>query len=295
LYDVLVNFAKVAAPVLPFVTEHLYQVLVRPVDPTAPASIHHTDYPVSDASLIDAELEADMAVVRAVVTMGHSLRKHHELRVRQPLPSVTVATRDATARDAVETHRDLIVEELNVRAVLVDDDDAAVVELAAKANFRLLGRRLGARTRAVAEAIEALDHEAVARLAAGETLTVAGEAIGPDDVIVRRQALPGRIVGTEGALCVALDVALDPSLVTEGQARDVISKIQAMRRQLGLAVTDRIAVYWDTPDPDLAAAIARHHDLIAAEVLATALTQAPSNGEETKIGNASLHLAVTPV
>ncbi|CAN5268865.1 isoleucine--tRNA ligase [soil metagenome] len=294
LYEVLVTFAKVAAPVLPFVTEHLYQTLVRPVDQAAPVSIHHTDYPVSDETVIDVELETDMRVVRAVANLGHSLRRHHEVRVRQPLAAVTVVTRDERAMQAVVTHRDLIAEELNVKTVLVDTDESAVVELTAKPNFRLLGRRLGAKTREVAAAIEELDHASVERIAAGETLTVAGQAIGPDDVVVRRQARPGRIVGTEGPLCVALDDALDPALVAEGMARDLISRIQAMRRDLGLAVTDRIEVGWDTPDPGLAGAVEQHRDLIAAEVLATGITRT-EGGNNTQIGASPLTLTITPV
>ncbi len=293
LYEVLVTFAKVAAPVLPFVTEHLYQALVRPVDPEAPASIHHTDYPTSDPARIDPALEGDMAVVRAVTNMGRSLRRHHEVRVRQPLAAVTVITRDDGARRAVAAHRELIAEELNVKEVEVGDDESSVVELTAKANFRILGRRLGARTAEVAAAVEALDHATIDRLVAGGTVVAAGVDIGPDDVVVRRQSLPGRLVLTEGPLCVALDAEPGPELVAEGRARDVISRIQAMRRSRDLAVTDRIEVRWDTDDEALAAAIGSHADLIAAEVLATGVTRGSlAELEAAETAGAVLGLAI---
>ena len=296
LYDVLVTFTKVAAPVLPFVTEHLYQRLVRPVDLDAPVSIHHTDYPESDSGLIDVALETDMAVVRAVTTMGRSLRRHHEVRVRQPLASVTVISGDPEARRAVETHRDLIADELNVKSVEVGDDEASVVELTAKANFRILGRRLGSRTSEVAAAIEALDHDTVERLTAGGTVEVAGVDIGPDDVVVRRQSRPGRIVLAEGPLCVALDAEPDGALLAEGRARDVVSRVQAIRRGLDLAVTDRIELGWDTADEALAAAIEQHTALIAAEVLATSVTRGVGgDGDRAEVDGVPLTLTVTRV
>ncbi len=289
LYEVLVTFAKVAAPVLPFITEEMYQQLVRSLDGTAPESVHHCDYPTAADDLIDAELERDMAVVRRVVNLGRALRKHSDLRVRQPLAEVTVLTRDPVVAAAVGSHEDLIGEELNVKRVVVDDDETHVVELSAKANFKVLGPRFGARTKQIAAAIAALEHGDVDRLAAGETIEVDGEAIGPADVAVRREPRPGHVVESDGTLSVALDTALDEALITEGLAREVISRLQGLRRETGLDVADRVVVEWSTDDVQLAGAIEAHRELIAAEVLATAMTRVEQlEGTTASIGDTSV-------
>ena len=167
-------FAKVMAPVLPFVTETLYQQLVvEQADAAAPAlraSVHHCDYPEADPALIDPALEADMAVVRSVVGLGRGLRRAHAVRVRQPLPSLTVVSHDAAVRAAVDAHAELIAEELNVKVVATSEDERAHAHLSAKPNYRRLGPRLGARMKALAVEIEALDEAAVAALLGGETL-----------------------------------------------------------------------------------------------------------------------------
>ena len=148
---------------------------ISTTDPDAAVSVHHCDFPITDAAKIDAGLERDMATVRRVVNLGRALRKHHDLRVRQPLADVTVFTRDPRIRAAVESHTALIGEELNVKTVLVDDEESHVVELTAKANFKALGPRLGPKTKQVAAAVAELDHDDVDRLLAGASVVVAGE------------------------------------------------------------------------------------------------------------------------
>ena len=285
LYEVLVTFTKVAAPLLPFITEEMYQQLVPPIDTAAPGSVHHTDYPEADEALIDAALETDMAVVRQVVNLGRGLRKQTELRVRQPLAEVTVVTRDAAVAAAVASHTELISEELNVKRVVIDDEEAHIVELSAKANFKALGPRLGARTKEVAAAIGALEHDAIDRLLSGDTVVVLGEDIALDDVVVRREARPGHVVAAESNLAVSLDTELDDVLRSEGLAREVVSRLQGLRKDAGLEVTDRVAVTWDTADEQLAEAVEDHRDLIAAEVLAVSFARVPgAAGSEVAVG-----------
>ncbi|HSF85220.1 MAG TPA: isoleucine--tRNA ligase [Acidimicrobiia bacterium] len=293
LYEVLVTFTKVAAPLLPFVTEHMYQHLVAAHDPEAPSSVHHCDYPITDAARIDSGLEIDMDIVRRVVNLGRALRKHHDLRVRQPLADVTVVTRDDRIRSAVESHTALIAKELNVKRVLVDDEESHVVQLMAKANFKTLGPRLGPRTKEVAAAVAELEHEVVDRLVRGETVEVAGEQLSVDDVIVRREPRPGHVVESDGALSVSLDIELNDELRTEGAARELVSRLQTMRRDLDFEVTDRIAVTWHASDPRIAAAFSHHADLIAGEVLATTITHDPgAEGDEVAVADAHVVLSV---
>ena len=136
LHEVLTTFATVAAPVLPFVTEEIYQGLVLPVNPDAPLSVHHMDYPTADDSAIDLELERSMETVRSIVNLGRGLRKREDIRVRQPLSTVTIVTRTPHEREAVTAHTGLIAEELNVKSVEVHADEADLIDLSAKANFK---------------------------------------------------------------------------------------------------------------------------------------------------------------
>ncbi len=271
LYEVLTRFSTVLAPVLPFITERIYQTLVADQDSQAPRSVHHCDFPVADESMIDRGLEESMAVVREVVGLGHALRSRHELKVRQPLRSVTILTHDPAVRLAVAAHNDLIADELNVLSVDVASDETGLVELSCKADFKKLGPQLGPRMKEVANAIAALESSDVSRLLDGAQLEVEGLTISAEDVLVQRVARDGVVVETAGPLAVALDTSLDNDLVVLGVAREVISRVQGLRREHDLAVSDRIALTWDSNDPSVAAAFERHGDVIAGETLASAV------------------------
>jgi isoleucyl-tRNA synthetase len=293
LYEVLTTFALVAAPVLPFITEEIYQGLVATHGGHTPASIHHVDYPTADPEVIDPDLEAAMEVVRTVVTLGRGLRKRNELRVRQPLGLVTVIARDPAVRVAVTSHRDLVAEELNVHDVEVADDESALVQLSAKADFKRLGPRLGARTKEVAAAIAALDHATVAALLNGESTTVTGEAITVDDIVVDRSPHEGLVVASDGPVTVALDTDVTHDLRIEGTAREIVNRIQALRRELGLDVTDRVTVRWSSSSEPVREAFARHGSLIAGEVLATAIEEG-EGGKPVEIDEDMVTLEVVP-
>ena len=295
LYDVLVTFAKVAAPVLPFISEELYQHLVETGNPDIPDSVHLTDYPIAAESAIDKELERDMDTVRRAVAVGRALRKRNDLRVRQPLSRVTIVSRDTAVQSAIAGHRSLILDELNVRELVLEEDESHLVHLGAQANFAVLGPRLGPRTREVAEAISALDHDTVNEILCGEVKAVAGTSIGADDIVVRRRPRPDTVVDADGDLTVALDTALSDDLIAEGIAREAVSRIQAMRREAELDVSDRIRVVLSTGDGVLRAALERHSDLIAAEVLATDITFAEATGPALDVGNGSFVAAIEPV
>ncbi len=271
LYEALTTFSKVLAPVLPFLTEHLHQVLVVAVDDQAPASIHWTDFPRADEALIDADLEAAMATVRQIITMGRHLRTTNDLRVRQPLHRLTVITRNDAVAAAVASHETLIADELNVREVRVRADEGELVTLSAKPDFRVLGPRLGSQMGAVAGAVAALDHDALTVVADGGSVEVSGHTLTRDDLDLRREPAPGTVVETSAGLAVALDTTLDDDLVVEGVARDVISRVQQVRRDLDLDVSDRITLGWASSDDTVRAAMATHGDWIAGEVLATAV------------------------
>ncbi|MGI9647046.1 MAG: DUF5915 domain-containing protein, partial [Acidimicrobiia bacterium] len=293
LHEVLVTFGKVIAPVLPFITEHIYQDLVVAHRPTAgPASIHHEDYPVSQASLIDSVLEDTMATVRTAVGIGRSLRVANDLRIRQPLSSVTVVSRDPAMLSALASHSELIADELNVKAVETSSDEAALVTLHGKANFKALGPRYGKEVKPVAAAIEDLDSDQLHRLLDGETVTLVGGAeLTADDVVITRQANEGVVVAADGPLSVAIDCLLTPDLVTEGVAREIVNRVQAVRRDRDLHVADRIRLLWDTENEEVIAALERYADYIAGEVLTTAIERRDlPDGIAIQIGDAEMKI-----
>jgi isoleucyl-tRNA synthetase len=295
LHDVLATFAKVAAPILPFVTEEIYQGLVRAVDDTAPQSVHHTDYPTADLDAIDRELEASMATVQRVVNLGRGLRKRHDIRVRQPLSQVTVVTRSALEQRAVHAHLALLSEELNVRSIDVHADEKGLVDLSAKPNFKVLGPRYGKRMGEATKAVASLDHQTVASILDGVTVDVDGFSLCEADLVVTRTPREGTVVATDGGLSVSLDTEISDDLASEGIAREIINRLQGMRRTADLAVVDRVTVSWRSDDAAVADAFATHGTMIGAEVLADTITNDDTlDGTATDLGDGSVVLSIAP-
>jgi len=273
LYEVLVSFSQLMAPVLPFMTEAMYQNLVKePGVAGAHDSVHLCDYPLVDETRVDRALERAMADARTVVSLGRTLRVTHDIKTRQPLSRATVVTHDAAARAAIASHKELIVDELNVKELVVLADDADLATLSFKANFKTLGKRMGKRMKEAATAIEAFTRDEWNRLHAGESVTVCDEAIVLDDVLVTRAPRDGVILASEGAITVALDTALDDALKNEGLVRELVSKLQRSRKDAGLAVTDRVRIALTCSEPALVAAARAQSAHIADEVLAVVLT-----------------------
>jgi isoleucyl-tRNA synthetase len=268
-------------------------------------------------------------VVRSVVGLGRGLRRAHAVRVRQPLPSLTVVSHDAAVRAAVDAHAELIAEELNVKQVATSENERAHAHLSAKPNYRRLGPRLGARMKAVAVEIEGLDEAAVAGLLGGGTIDLAGtievrsrvegdievtprdvtvrpEPIGmsvvvppptvvvtAEDVVVTRTPRPGVVVAAAERLAVALDTTVTPELAREGLAREVVKTIQALRRAAGLEVADRITLAWASESAAVAEAMAEHGDWIAGEVLALEVARGePGPGEPVDVDGHAVWLGV---
>ena len=280
LYEVLMTFNDALAPVLPFITEHLYQDLIARHDPEAVRSVHHRDYPVADTSMIDTELEASMGAVREIVRIGRNLRKREGHRVRQPLATLTVLTRDRLVADAVASHTDIIVDELNVKQVHTSADESGHVTLAAKANFRKLGPELGAEMRRYASLISALDPSAIETIVRGGSITLEGRQFGPDDVIVERTPKEGTIVETGEGFAIALDTRISDELLKEGLAREVISHVQRLRREADLDVTDRILIVWNSSDDLILKSIEEHRERIGSETLALDIVREEDMGVE---------------
>jgi isoleucyl-tRNA synthetase len=268
LYEVLTTFSDVVAPVLPFISEHLYQDLIARQDSSSVRSVHHRDYPVADEAMIDSDLESSMSAVREVVRLGRNLRKQVGHRVRQPLAALTVLTPDGRIGDAVAKHAGIIIEELNVKEVNISSDESAHVSLSAKANFRKLGPILGSEMRMFAALVEAMPPASVDTIVKGGSVVIEGRTLGAADVIVERTPREGTLVETGDGFAVALDTRLTAQLVKEGLAREMISYIQKLRRDADLDVIDRIRVSWDSDADLILKTIEEHRERISSETLA---------------------------
>jgi isoleucyl-tRNA synthetase len=235
----LVQGLRVSAPLMPFLADDLWRNLVAEACDGPPDSVFLAGWPA--VGEIDEKLLAEVADVRKVVELGHQARGDAGIKLRQPLRRAYVRGADGAASHARE-----IGDELNVKEVLFDEGPVVRAEL--KPNLPLLGPRLGARLREVKAALEAGEYEELA----GGGVRVAGEELGPDDVL-RGEASTGDgfALAQDGALSVALDVELDEELLREGRARELIHRINAMRRELGLELTDRIVVMLGPAEADL--------------------------------------------
>ena len=281
LYEVLVTFAKLLAPFMPFITEEVYQRLVRSVDESAPDSVHWCDYPQVNEALIDAALEQQMDIVRRSCSLGRKLREDHKLKVRQPLAGLTIVHRDEAVRSAVSDGASRLMEELNVKAVHFDSDESNFTSVSVKPNFKELKKRCPQKLGEIGKALKDWGFAEVSKLEQGETITCADEALSIDDVLLQRKAIEGAVVATDGELTLVLDTQLNPALIAEGLARELTSVLQKERKNAGLEVSDRISIAWHSTDAEVIAAVQEHHAYIANEVLALDIKQADSVQEQS--------------
>ncbi len=292
LYECVTTLSLLMAPFVPFVTDYIWGVLRSA---GAPESVHLASWPAADPSLIDPELSAQMALTRRLVELGRSARSEASVRTRQPLPRALIGAADFEGLPA--ELRALVAAELNVASLAVLGGAAGeLVDYAVKPNFRVLGRRFGPMTPAVAAAIAAVPAVDIATaVLAGGTVPVTVEGlsggavpVGADDVIVTQTPRTGWAVATDAGETVAIDTTVTPELRREGLAREVIRLVQEARKNDGLDVTDRISLRWSASDPDLAAALTEHASLIAGEVLAVEYGQQES-GPEAATDDAQEH------
>ncbi|MEZ4433050.1 MAG: isoleucine--tRNA ligase [bacterium] len=293
LHETLVTFAKVLAPILPFVTESLYQNLAVEPGVAEHDSVHLCDYPEVDASRIDTALERQIAEIRRVVTLGRALRERHQLKVRQPLRRLTVVHHDTDVLDAIKSHAELIAEELNIKQIALSRHDDDLATLSFKPDYKQLGRKLGKQMKAAAATIATWGANEWATLRDGGTLDVEGTPISAADVIIHREPRDGVVIEVDAGLTVAFDTTLDDSLIAEGLAREVVSRLQKLRKESGLEVTDRVVVELYTADHTLARAIVDNAGWIGAEVLAAQMSHSPAGAGEHTLDLEGRPLGVT--
>jgi isoleucyl-tRNA synthetase len=273
LYEVLTTLTRLLAPFLPFVAESLYQNLVRSVDPSAPESVHHTSYPEVDASAVDADLERQMDVARRLVGLGRAAREQATIKNRQPLGLARVGTpADApTLRDEL---RDEIAVELNVERLEIGGDVSDAVSHTVQAKPALIGPRLGRKVQDVLKALRAGEQT----VRPDGSVDVAGEVLTPEEVTIGTRAKAGFAAAEADGYTLVLDTRLTPELLQAGLARELVHRIQTMRKDAGFEVEDRIVTHFDA-DGDLATVFDRFGDYIKQETLSVALeSNGPGDG-----------------
>jgi len=270
LYTALMTLVRVLAPVIPMYTEELYWNLAA-WRVGQPSSVHLTSYPEAPAEWRDDQLIAEMAIVRKTVEVALAARNAAKMKVRQPLAKMTVVVDTAEKVRAVDAHRRIIAEELNVKEIVASTSATGLTAYAAKPNFRALGPRFGKQVGKVAERLRSLDQATLGRLAEGETvrLDLGGheEAFAPEDVEVVTTTPEGLAVASDGPVTVALDIRLTEKLLDEGFAREIVNKLQNMRKEADYHVSDRIEIGYRAT-PRLEQVIEAYRPYIQGETLA---------------------------
>ena len=289
LYTCLMTVSKLLAPFAPFYADQLYRDLGGEKH-----SVHLADFPVADDSYIDTDLEARMEMAQKITSMVLALRRKVNIKVRQPLQSIMVPATDEQ-RKHIEAVKNLIMSEVNVKELKFVEGQGILVKKV-KCNFRTMGKKFGKLMKGVAAQMDALSQEQIAQLendgtiainVEGQDLTV--EAV---DVDIISEDIPGWLVANEGALTVALEVELTEELKNEGMARELINRVQNIRKESGFEITDRINVVV-SPQEDIEKAIASFGDYVKTQVLADSITVASNDGQEVEFDEFNLNITIT--
>jgi isoleucyl-tRNA synthetase len=303
LYQILVSLSQLLAPFTPFVVEEIHQNLVRSFDDSAPESVHHNAWPEADITQINDELLEQMSLVKKLVSIGHAARNKANRKVRQPLREAAFSVSHMGERDTVMAYRELLAEELNVKQVRLLDTATEAVKYSLKALPKQLGQKYGAQFPAIREVVESMDPQTPAEALIQQkdiTVEVAGQSIilTPEEVEVRVEAHEGFAAVAEGAYLAALVTELDDELILEGLAREVVRRIQDLRKQSDFNVDDEIRVAYHATDR-LSEAIQTNVAYIKAETMALIVesSDAPegTTRSEYSIDDETLTLAVSLV
>ena len=280
LYTALVTVAKVAAPMIPFMTEDIYQNLVKSIDASAPESIHLCDFPEVHENWIDPKMEEDMADLLEIVVMGRAARNTANIKNRQPIGTMYVKSEFQLS----EFYKEIIEDELNVKEVVFKDDIADFISYSFKPQMRTVGPKYGKLLNKIKTVLSELDgNKAMAELkSTGELkLDIDGQEIVllEEDLLIDMAQMEGYVSESDHTITVVLDTNLTPELIEEGFVRELVSKIQTMRKEAGFEVMDKIRVY--AKDNDKIVSIMKNHgDEIKSEVLAEEIVTGETKGYE---------------
>jgi isoleucyl-tRNA synthetase len=284
LHECLTTITQLLAPMVPFIAEHTWQVLVRAADTNAASSVHLTDFPVSNSSLVNTKLNEQVAMTRRVVELGRAARAESAIKIRQPLQRALISAQGWSSLPA--DMKEQISDELNVLDLEdIAHADGDLVDISVKANFKSLGAKYGKAVQDVAKLIAATDATALVKgLRTTGSATLGDFAIDLDDLVVTEVPKSGWMVASHDGESVALDLALTPELIASGHVREVIRLIQERRKSDGFDISDRISVRWNAP-AELVATITASASHIADEVLALSFEHdATVAQEENELG-----------
>ena len=298
LYECLDTLCRLMAPISPFFSDALFRRLNEVTGLHTAISVHHTDYPKANPSLIDQQLEHRMQLAQDVSSLGLSLRKKSNIKVRQPLKKMMIPVLNPEMKDQLQRVENLIKAEVNIKEIEYIKDTDGIISKKLKPNFKLLGARLGARMKAAGQLIVSMDSQAIASFEGkGETSFMIDNelvTIQLSEVEVLAEDIPGWTVAVKNGITAALDIQITPELEQEGHARELVNRIQNIRKDLDLALTDRIFVKLERR-PALESAIIHFNDYICREILADSIELVPSveGGTEIDVNEELLKVEVT--
>ena len=294
LYTALVTVAKAAAPMIPFMTEDIYQNLVKSIDASAPESIHLCDFPEVHENWIDPKMEEDMADLLEIVVMGRAARNTANIKNRQPIGTMYVKSEFQLS----EFYKEIIEDELNVKEVKFANDVESFISYSFKPQLRTVGPKYGKLLNGIRTALAEINGtEAMNELRSTGLLTldINGNKVelSEEDLLIETAQTEGYVTESEGETAVVLDTNLTPELIEEGFVRELISKIQTMRKEAGFEVMDRINIFQDNND-HIAEIFKAHADQIKSEVMATDIFLGQTGGyaKEWNINGENVMLGV---
>ena len=299
LYECLETVLRLMAPVSPFFSDAIFQQLNAVTGRFDIKSVHHADFPVANEAVIDLLLEERMQLAQDASSLVLSLRKKINIKVRQPLQKILVPVPNAGIKEQFQKIEDLIKSEVNVKEIdYLQGEDNGFISKKIKPNYVALGKRLGAKMKAVATALGGFTQADISKLEkeGSYSLLIENEPVilQVTDTDISSEDIPGWMVANKGGLTVALDVILTPELVEEGNAREIVNRIQKIRKDNGYELTDRILVQL-TQHKELTASVNKYNTYICAEILADKLEFVPeiSNGTEIEVNDIPLKVFVT--
>ncbi|MDR3134056.1 MAG: isoleucine--tRNA ligase [Prevotellaceae bacterium] len=297
LYACLETVSQLAAPIAPFFMERLFRDLNAVTRRHAETSVHHTLFPAYNAARIDAALEKQMELAQRTSSMALALRRKVNIKVRQPLSKMIIPALDATMQERLEAVKQLVLTEVNVKELEFLTDATGVIVKKIKPNFKTLGKKYGSRMKEIAAAMAAFTQEQINSVERAAVYTFAlpsGEvSLQKEDVEITSEDLPGWLVASEGALTVALDVTVTETLRREGIARELINRIQNLRKESGFDVVDKITITVEQ-QPGIAGAVEDFRSLIATQTLAAAIRLVPCcpDGVTTEVEDMNVKIKV---
>jgi isoleucyl-tRNA synthetase len=299
LYECLEVLAKLIAPIAPFFADWLFNNLNQVAGDTAIESVHHADFPVAQMSVIDKDLEERMQLAQDISSLVLSVRKKVNIKVRQPLQKILIPVLDERLRGQIEKVADIILSEVNVKSIEYLVETEGFIKKKIKPDFKLLGKRLGGKMKATAACISAMDQHQISVLEQQKSIELQVEGspvtVHIDEVEIIAEDIPGWAVANKDNLTIALDITLTPELQDEGNARELVNRIQKLRKDSGLELTDRIVVRIEE-FASLKPAIVNFNDYIRAEILADSIDLVPAvngDGIVIEVNDVTLKVLIT--